>query len=165
MNIRHIQTRDAERFLHLIQQIDSESEFMLYEAGERKTTLEQQQQKIRWVEHDDHSTILVAEKNHQMIGFLEAIGGKARRNRHTVYLVIGILKKHRGQGVGVRLFQQLEAWAVKRHIHRLELTVVIQNKAALALYRKMGFEIEGRKRDSLLIRGEYADEYYMSKLL
>jgi RimJ/RimL family protein N-acetyltransferase len=39
------------------------------------------------------------------------------------------------------------------------------NIAGIALYKKMGFEIEGTKRDSLLINGEYVDEYYMSKLL
>jgi len=45
------------------------------------------------------------------------------------------------------------------------LTVVTQNKAGLSLYKKMGFEIEGTKRDSLFIDGKYVDEYYMSKLL
>ncbi|GAE36015.1 acetyltransferase [Halalkalibacter akibai JCM 9157] len=50
-------------------------------------------------------------------------------------------------------------------IHRLELTVVTRNEIGISLYQKMGFEIEGRKRDSLLINSEYVDEYYMSKLL
>jgi len=29
----------------------------------------------------------------------------------------------------------------------------------------MGFEKEGIKKDSLLVNGEYVDEYYMAKLL
>ena len=31
--------------------------------------------------------------------------------------------------------------------------------------KKMGFEIEGTKRDSLRVDGVYVDEYYMAKLL
>ena len=50
-------------------------------------------------------------------------------------------------------------------IHRLELSVVTHNEAGLRLYKKMGFKIEGTKRHSLLIDGEFVDEYYMSKLL
>jgi RimJ/RimL family protein N-acetyltransferase len=39
------------------------------------------------------------------------------------------------------------------------------NEAGLALYKKMGFKIEGTKKDSLFVDGVYIDEYYMSKLL
>jgi len=59
----------------------------------------------------------------------------------------------------------LEEWAQQHHIHRLELTVMAHNNAGVALYKKQGFEIEGTKRHSLLINGQYVDEFYMSKLL
>jgi RimJ/RimL family protein N-acetyltransferase len=39
------------------------------------------------------------------------------------------------------------------------------NQARVALYKKQGFEIEGRKRHSLLVGGHYVDEYLMAKLL
>jgi RimJ/RimL family protein N-acetyltransferase len=42
---------------------------------------------------------------------------------------------------------------------------LVNNEAALALHRKMGFGIEGRKKHSLLINGSYVDEYWMAKLL
>ncbi|RST71272.1 GNAT family N-acetyltransferase [Siminovitchia acidinfaciens] len=59
----------------------------------------------------------------------------------------------------------MEKWAEECGILRLELTVVCENQAAVGLYHKMGFEIEGRKRASLLINGAFHDEYLMSKLL
>ena len=40
-----------------------------------------------------------------------------------------------------------------------------ENEAGVALYRKSGFEIDGTKRNSLMIDGTFYDEYYMSKLL
>lgn len=39
------------------------------------------------------------------------------------------------------------------------------NEAGIALYKKMGFDIEGIKRNSLYVDGQYINEYYMSKLL
>ncbi|MCS0543578.1 GNAT family N-acetyltransferase, partial [Aeromonas veronii] len=150
---------------YLTQQVEMTSEFMLWEAGERKANTDQQRKMIERICSEDNSTILVAEEKGQLIGYIMAIGGNARRNKHSVYIVVGILKDFRGKGVGVNLFEELEKWALTHKIHRLELTVVTRNVAGLALYQKMGFEIEGTKRDSLLIDGEFVDEYYMSKLL
>lgn len=100
-----------------------------------------------------------------MIGYLIAIGGSAKRSKHTAYIVADILSQYRGQGIGTALFKHLENWAKKHSISRLELTVVAENEAGVALYKKSGFEIEGIKRNSLLIDGVYHDEYYMAKLL
>jgi RimJ/RimL family protein N-acetyltransferase len=79
--------------------------------------------------------------------------------------VIGILEQFTGKGIGTQLFQMLEAWARSNDIHRLELTVMTHNERAIALYKKMGFEIEGIKKHSLFVNGEYVDEYYMAKLI
>ncbi|WP_332888778.1 GNAT family N-acetyltransferase [Paenibacillus selenitireducens] len=67
--------------------------------------------------------------------------------------------------MGTNLFQRLEEWAITHNILRLELTVVIQNEAGVSLYKKMGFEIEGIKRNSLVINDTLFDQYFMSKLL
>ncbi|KHF26789.1 putative acetyltransferase YhhY [Anoxybacillus sp. BCO1] len=63
------------------------------------------------------------------------------------------------------LLTELERWAREKGVHRLELTVVIDNAPAISLYQKMGFEQEGVKRHSLNINGRYVDEYCMAKLL
>ncbi|MGG4040951.1 N-acetyltransferase family protein [Bacillus smithii] len=165
MHIRQIDLDDAEKLVNLILQVESESDFMLFEAGERKLTPEQQRNRIEAMEKEENSTIFVAEAEGDLIGYLIAIGGGARRNRHSVYLVVGILESYRGKGVGTRLFLALEKWAREHHIHRLELTVMTNNRAAIALYSKMGFEKEGINKDSLLVNGKYVDEYYMAKLL
>lgn len=165
MLVREITTADAQEFLKLTQQVEKTSEYMLWEAGERKVSLDQQRKMIERIGTDGNSTILVAEEENRLIGFLMAIGGNARRNKHSVYIVIGILHDFRGKGVGTKLFEGLEKWAIPLQIHRLELTVLTRNAAGLSLYKKMGFEIEGTKRHSLLIDGEFVDEYYMSKIL
>jgi RimJ/RimL family protein N-acetyltransferase len=165
MIIREVNTEDADGLVRLIQQVESESPYMLFEAGERKIEPEQQVERIEVIKKEGNSTIFVAEENTELIGYLIVMGGNAIRNKHSVYLVIGILSQYRGLGVGTKLFEELEKWAMVHQIHRLELSVVTRNEAGLRLYKKMGFEIEGTKRHSLLINGEFVDEYYMSKLL
>ncbi|WP_425453646.1 N-acetyltransferase family protein [Oceanobacillus chungangensis] len=100
-----------------------------------------------------------------MGGILVGYGGDAKRNKHSAYIVIGILQDYRGKGIGTKLFEELEHWASNHNIHRLELSVVTRNEPGLSLYKKMGFEIEGTKRHSLFIDGEFVDEYEMVKLL
>ncbi|GEL77400.1 GNAT family N-acetyltransferase [Tenuibacillus multivorans] len=166
MNIREIKTSDAENFIDLSVQVEASSSYMLWETGERKIQLEDQRKMIKNLGDSNNSTILVAENNNnEIVGYLMAIGGNSNRNKHSVYIVIGILKEYRGQGVGFKLFEYLEEWAKKHFVHRLELTVVTRNEPGIALYNRVGFETEGIKRDSLLIDGEYVDEYYMSKLI
>ncbi|RSK27204.1 GNAT family N-acetyltransferase [Bacillus sp. HMF5848] len=165
MRIREIHISDAENFASLTYEIEKSSQYMLWEADERKINYALQARKIEEINKSENSTIFVAEKDNELIGFLFANGGNAKRNKHTVYIVVGILSHYRGQGVGIKLFDELEKWSKEHNIHRLELTVVTRNEAALLLYKKQGFEIEGTKRDSLFIDEEYVDEYYMSKLV
>ncbi len=165
MIIRTIRESDAEQFLNLCNKLDTETQFMMLEPGERTTTPEEQRTQIEHLLKHENQTIFVAEHDDQLVGYLAAIGGEFKRNRQSAYIIIGILQAFTGQGIGTKLFQMLEEWAQKQHIYRLELTVMIHNKAGVTLYKKQGFEIEGTKRHSLLVNGQFVDEYYMAKLL
>lgn len=164
MIIREIKASDAENLASLIQQVEESAEYMLWEAGERRIHPEDQLQMIRRMEDSLNSSIFVAEINHKLLGYLFAIGGNVKRNKHSAYIVVGIHEDYRGKGIGSLLFEELEQWALNHQLHRIELTVVTRNEAGISLYKKMGFEIEGTKRDSLFIDGEYVDEYYMAKI-
>jgi RimJ/RimL family protein N-acetyltransferase len=165
MIIRQAVEKDAQQFAELIHKVESTTNYMLFEPGERKANPENQRKMIHAFSEEENSAIFLCEMDSELVGYLMAKGGFAKRNRHSVYLVIGILEECRGQGIGSKLFGELEPWARKQNIHRLELTVIATNQHALALYKKMGFEIEGTKRNSLKINDEFVDEYYMSKLL
>jgi L-phenylalanine/L-methionine N-acetyltransferase len=47
---------------------------------------------------------------------------------------------------------------------RLDLRVFVDNGAAIALYRKFGFEVEGTHKWFALRGGEYADAHVMVRL-
>lgn len=163
--IRTIRPDDAEQFLNLCTKLDEETQFMMLEPGERTTTVLEQQDYIERLLLRGNNTIIVAEYDGRLVGYLSAFGGEFNRNKHSVHLVIGILQAFTGCGIGSQMFVALEQWARQHSIHRLELTVMTHNEAGIALYRKRGFEVEGTKKQSLLVNGQYVDEYYMAKFL
>ena len=165
VSVRTIQERDAEPLLALSTKLDEETDFRLLEAGDRRKTVEEQRETIRRARSMESQTILVAEVDGRLVGYIAGIGGKYRRNMHSAYVVVAVLQAFSGRGIGTKLFEELETWAVEHGIHRLELTVMAHKERAIGLYKKLGFQREGRKRDALLVSGEYVDEYLMAKLL
>ncbi len=96
---------------------------------------------------------------------IRAERGKFRRNFHTAYIVVGILRDYAGKGIGTTFFKNLDKWASQHGVRRLELTVECHNHAARHLYEKSGFKIEGTRDKSMLVEGNFVDEYYMAKIL
>ena len=144
--------------------LDEETSFMMLEPGERKTTPEAQEQSIASFLASESKVMFVAESDGQLVGFVVGVGQTANRNKHSMYCVIGVRQQAAGKGLGSRLMSQLEAWSSARGVTRLELTVMKHNERAKRLYLARGFQVEGTKRNSLRVDGEYVDEFYMSKL-
>lgn len=162
MNIRQAMPADAEKLVELIKRVE-DSGTMMFDPGERKTTAAQFKKRIEAI--DGNSAIFVAEEQEILTGYLFAIGENLIRKSHSVYVAIGVRDGQRGTGIGTKLFNALDSWAANKRLHRIELTVMEHNEAGIALYKKMGFEVEGRKRDSLFVDGNYVDELYMAKIL
>lgn len=164
ITLREIREEDSAALLQLNKMLDRESKFMLLEADERKLTEEQQREMLRDIIRSDNSHIFVAEAEGQLVGRLSVMGGNTRRIRHRAEIVIGILQEYGGQGIGRKLFEMAERWRQNTALIRLELTVMTHNSRAIALYKKMGFTIEGLKKHSMKVDGRYVDEYLMAKI-
>lgn len=164
MIIREAEMKDVEQFLKMLKQLDTETKFMLYDPGERTTTIDDIKKKIE-NSRETNSLILAAEQDGSIAGYLTAEREPYNRVLHCAYIVVGILKDYRGMGIGTQLFEKLEAWARSSGITRLELTAMTHNKTAVSLYQKMGFEIEGVRKNAMTVDGEYVDEYYMGRVL
>lgn len=111
---------DAEELLRLQHQLDQESKFMLLEPDERQSSLNQVKEMIESFALANTSILIGAEVDNHLIGFMSVRGGNVRRNRHSAYIVIGVLRQHQGQGIGTGLFKELDVWAKNTEIVRLE---------------------------------------------
>jgi putative acetyltransferase len=109
---------------------------------------------------------LVAEQAGRIVGSagMHPIGPALRR-RHAVMIGISVGADAQGRGVGTALMHALCDYADRwMGVLRIELTVYDDNAAAIALYRKFGFEIEGRHRAYALRDGRYVDALAMARL-
>ena len=112
----------------------------------------------------DHS--LVAEVDGKVVGNigLHAIP-KSRRRAHAAAIGMAVHDAYHGKGVGTALMKAAldlaDNWL---QYARIELTVYTDNVAALALYKKFGFVIEGTHKQYAFRNGEYTDSYSMARL-
>ncbi|MGW6661985.1 N-acetyltransferase family protein [Peribacillus sp. NPDC055009] len=164
MEIRKASREDADNLAALFNHVE-DSGYMLFNPGERKATAKQMEKQMEQIEKNPLSVFLVAASGHELYGYLILLGNQMGRTRHSAKIVIGINETDRGKGIGTKLFQKMEEHARTNGIRHLELSVIANNAPALSLYRKMGFEKEGIKRESLFFDGKYHDEYFLSKLL
>ncbi|NKI93378.1 GNAT family N-acetyltransferase [Rhizobacter sp. SG703] len=106
---------------------------------------------------------LVAELHGEVVGTagLHPVGPHLRR-RHALVLGISVAPSAQGKGVGSALMAAMcdyaDNWVGAL---RLELTVYTDNAAALRLYRKFGFEVEGTFKGYALRDGQYVDAHAM----
>ncbi|MCS3804962.1 putative acetyltransferase [Chromobacterium alkanivorans] len=101
----------------------------------------------------------------RVIGNAGLIGNERPRIRHAADLFIVVHPDWHGRGVGSALLRALlelaDNWL---GLLRVELAVVHDNEPAIALYRKFGFELEGRRRMEQLRAGRYEDTLIMARL-
>lgn len=167
MEIRAITINDTENFFEMLCRLDEETEFMMYEPGERqeKTKDFSRLNSVIASAVSGDDLLLVAEnEKKEIIGFLHAERGKLNRIRHMAYIVIGIREIYRGKGIGTEFFRRLDDWAKANSIVRLDLTVECPNTKAKNLYEKNGFQVEGVRSKSMKVDGRLTDEYYMAKI-
>ena len=158
---------DVGDFWDLLNALDMETNYMMYEPQEReqRTNIQELREDIQINVINGDDFLQIATEDNKIIGYVRAERGRYNRVSHTAYIVIGILKDYGKRGIGTALFKDLDKWAKENGIIRLELTVECHNKAARNLYEKSGFEIEGIRRKSMHVGEEFVDEYYMAKIL
>lgn len=160
MKIREIDKGEVRMYFECLKKIDQETKFMMFEPDERQFD----ENLITSYLTNKDDLFIGAFSEHEIVGILSAKRGSFRRIRHSAYIVIGIRQAFQRQGIGSKLFDKLDEWARKNQLKRLELTVEVSNTPAINLYEKQGFSIEGIKRKTMLVDGEFVDEYMMAKL-
>ena len=108
---------------------------------------------------------LVAEIDGRVVGSLNLHLETQARRRHCADIGMATHDDVQGRGVGSALMDAMldlaDNWL---NLRRIELSVYTDNAAAIRLYEKFGFVIEGTARQYAFRNGEYVDVYMMARL-
>ncbi len=106
----------------------------------------------------------VAENNGELFGHLFLDPMLMQANAHVFKLTIVVHPGKTGRGVGCALMSHALGWARDNtDVQKIELLVRSTNTAAIALYRKFGFVVEGiLKKRIRTLDGEYIDDLAMA---
>lgn len=165
--IREAVVADAAGLCELFAQLPKETEYMLLEPGERVPSIDVQAERMKHFEASCDQQMIIAEDEQtgKIIGFIVAKRDGLQRTSHCFSIVIGLLAAYRSNGIGKQLMQAALDWVKQQQGRRVELTVRCDNVAAIALYHQFGFQIEGRRVNSLRINDTDHDEFYMALML
>jgi ribosomal protein S18 acetylase RimI-like enzyme len=108
-----------------------------------------------------NSTVFGVYHKDEIIGLATLTQEIGAKFSHKAYLSsVFIEPEFQQKGIASRLLNTVIEYS-KKHIEQILLTVAEDNKAAIHLYKKLGFQIYGLEEKALKDNDEYIDEILM----
>jgi RimJ/RimL family protein N-acetyltransferase len=154
LNFRKLEYDDLE-FLNEVRNLYAE-EFL---HDSRKFSLSETQS---WfLEHKPDYYII--EEDNNKVGYFR-ISNHSKINSN-LYIGADIHPNYKGKGYGYNSYKEFIPILLKKYnLNKISLEVLSTNKVAIALYQKLGFKLEGIKRQEVMKNGKYIDSMIMSIL-
>lgn len=164
ISIREVTPDDAEIMVRFLVELDAENLPVLFRRLHPRT-VEQQRDHIQRLLSTPRSTIMIALANGMVVGILDFHGNTRTQCAHVGGFGVSVAKAWRGRKVATRLIEKLLDWARLQKIRRVELEVFANNSRAFRLYEHLGFALEGRRREAVVVEGVHIDSLQMAKLI
>lgn len=120
-------------------------------------TLEQTQE---WYEKTNPNYLIIYNIDTR-IGYVR-LSNYSKVNKN-IMVGADIAPEYKGRGFGKLTYEKLIPYLFEKYsLHKISLEVLSTNNIALNLYKKVGFEYEGRKRDEIYKDGKWIDSILMS---
>ncbi len=152
VHLRPLQPSDKKQ---LVQLYDSMSDSAL-----RWTKAPTGEQIEQIIQYPDYYISIVTEHGDRVIGHGEIKKDYEKRNGE---LNIHLHQDYHGVGLGTVMMIALMSDANEQDLHRINLQVAAENRKAMRLFRKFGFQQQSTIRETS--RGTEHDAYLMSKVL
>ena len=119
----------------------------------------------RLAQADPNRHTLVADVEGHVVGWLNLHVEPNPRRRHCAGFGLAVHDTVQGQGIGSALMAAMldlaDNWL---GLHRIELSVWTDNPAAIRLYERFGFVIEGTAHDYAFRDGAYVHAHHMARI-
>ena len=165
--LRILQERDASELRDYMNRLSEEDTFVAL-SGE-KVSLEEEEKFVnsllkKFAAGDCLPIVCEINKKPVSIARINRKQNMRKRSRHIGTIVISVRKEYRGEGIGKECMKELISRAKNiKGINILKLTAFAENKPAIRLYEKCGFEVVGRLPRQYLYKGKYQDNIIMQR--
>ncbi len=163
--IREAEIDDAEEMISYLNIVGGESDNLMHGPDGFKAPLEAVKRRIQASHDADNSIILIALEGEKIIARAELDGYHGAKLHHNARFSISVRKDYWNKKIGTKLMTEIIERAKEMNLHNIELEVVADNKAAIALYHKMGFSDVGVYRNYWFANNVYSDAIIMQKCL
>jgi ribosomal protein S18 acetylase RimI-like enzyme len=107
----------------------------------------------------------VAVNDNIVVGWCDIVPKEREGFTHCGILGMGVHRNFRRCGFGLKLVNKAINKAKEIGLERIELEVFASNEAAIKLYKKVGFVVEGVKKNARKLDGVYDDLVCMALLV
>ena len=164
--IREVAEEDAKDILNLILEMSEESDNFPFTSEDYSMSAENQKSFINYMHYMKNSIFYAAYADEGPVGIIYLEGGKRKRTFHVCNLGMGVKKKHWNKKIATRLLEAALDFAFSNeNIAKIDLQVRTDNAHAIKLYKKYGFEIEGKIKRALFIDDKFYDYLSMGRLI
>ena len=102
--------------------------------------------------------------NNELVGIVLGVINPRKKIKHIATLNSMYVKpEYRSQGIGEKLIEKTVTYLFEQSIEIINLSVATNNKKAISLYEKLGFNIYGEQKNAIKLNDEYIDLYLMTK--
>lgn len=161
IRVRKANPSDAPALALLQVEIYAEERWFVGDGPPASETL---RQRLRLTD-EARSLYLVAYTDETLVGWLELHRLSPKKLEHVTVLTLAVAAAYRRHGAASKLFPEAYAWARAGGVKKVQLSVRARNGAALALYEREGFVLEGRERSQIYDAGAFEDNLLMAKFL
>lgn len=160
--LRKAEEKDAAALLKHMNQCGKETDFLGF--GKEGIDMDEQKEQEYIKSFTPKNFMIVALIDDEIIGSCSISCRESRiRFIHKGELGICVQEKAWGLGIGEKMMEYTLELAKDAELTKIGLDTRTDNKKAINLYKKLGFEIEGTVTKAALIDGIYYDNYVMGK--
>lgn len=164
--LRNAVEDEAEMLLKYLKQVYAETPFLIQEPDEITFTIDDEKKYIKENNDSDSDLLLIGMLDGKHVGNCSLMGNHARRLKHRTSLGIVLYLEFTGLGIGKIMIEEVCKIAKENGIEQVELEVAANNRNAISLYEKLGFENVGTLPNNMKYSdGTYTDVHFMVKYL
>ena len=161
--LRNAEEEDGQAVLDNFILTHDQTDYLSSYADEITLTVEQERAFLKAKADSTNELELIAVIDDAVVGLAGMISiGHRWKIRHRASFGISIDRKYWGLGIGTAMLEACITCARDAGYEQLELEAIAENKTALAMYRKAGFEEYGRNPRGMKSRTSgYQELIYM----